>query len=42
MANWLVGLGATREDLAKTQTASDGLKGDRTLPFRKSKNGRFL
>lgn len=42
MTNWLVGLGATREDLAKIQKVSDGLKGDPTLPFRKSKNGRFL
>lgn len=42
MTNWLVGLGASEEDLEKIQKVSDGLEGDPTLPFRKSKNGRFL
>lgn len=42
MTTWLRGLGATEDDLIKIQKVSDGLKGDPTLPFRKSKNGRFL
>lgn len=42
MTSWLIGLGATAEDLKSIQTVSDGLRGDPTLPFRKSTNGRFL
>jgi len=42
MVSWLCGLGATWSDLDTIQTVSDGLRGDPTLPFRKSKNGRFL
>lgn len=34
-------LGATDEDLEKMRTVSDSLRDDPTLPFRKSKNGRF-
>ncbi|KAF2641914.1 hypothetical protein P280DRAFT_468403 [Massarina eburnea CBS 473.64] len=42
MVSWLRGLGATLSDLDAIQTVSNSLKGDPTLPFRKSKNGRFL
>ncbi|KAF7592957.1 hypothetical protein BBP40_012193 [Aspergillus hancockii] len=34
-------LGATDEDLEKMKHVSNGLRDDPTLPFRKSKNGRF-
>ncbi|KAJ6133777.1 hypothetical protein N7523_000099 [Penicillium sp. IBT 18751x] len=34
-------LGATDKDLEKMKTVSDTLRDDPTLPFRKSKNGRF-
>ncbi|KAK2754416.1 hypothetical protein FQN54_007060 [Arachnomyces sp. PD_36] len=34
-------LGATDEDLEKMRSVSDSLHDDPTLPFRKSKNGRF-
>ncbi|KAF6800332.1 hypothetical protein CSOJ01_12218 [Colletotrichum sojae] len=42
MTRCLTGLGATGEDLKSIQTVSDGLRGDPTLPFRKTTNGRFL
>ncbi|KAI9047120.1 hypothetical protein LZ554_009193 [Drepanopeziza brunnea f. sp. 'monogermtubi'] len=42
MTSWLMGLGASAEDLEKIQKVSNKLQGDPTLPFRKSKNGRFL
>jgi hypothetical protein len=35
-------LGATDEDLEKMKGVSNDLRNDPTLPFRKSKNGRFL
>ncbi|MFJ3219971.1 2OG-Fe dioxygenase family protein [Kitasatospora sp. NPDC086801] len=41
MAGLLKGLGATDADLAQLQRVSDDLPDDPTLPFRKSKNGRF-
>ena len=34
-------LGATDEDMEKMRTVSNNLLDDPTLPFRKSKNGRF-
>lgn len=34
-------LGATDEDLAAIQQVSDNLKGDPTLPYRHTRNGRF-
>lgn len=41
MEEILVFFGATKEDLVKIQSVSDNLANDPTLPFRKSKNGRF-
>ncbi|MGW7595195.1 2OG-Fe dioxygenase family protein [Streptomyces rubiginosohelvolus] len=35
------GLGATDDDLKSLTTVSDGLKSDPTLPFRKTRTGRF-
>ncbi|KAL4890626.1 2OG-Fe dioxygenase-domain-containing protein [Aspergillus ambiguus] len=37
----LKALGATNSALEKMKTVSNGLRGDPTLPFRKSRNGRF-
>lgn len=37
----LLGLGAHCQDVAKLAYVSDGLKGDPTLPFRKTRNCRF-
>lgn len=41
MASLLLGLGATRADLDALQRVSDNLYSDPTLPFRRSRNGRF-
>ncbi|MGW1194274.1 2OG-Fe dioxygenase family protein [Streptomyces sp. NPDC002536] len=41
MAGLLKALGATPEDLEKLKRVSDDLREDPTLPFRRSKNGRF-
>lgn len=41
MMRILQGLGATDDDLEKIKLVSDSLPPDPTLPFRKSKNGRF-
>jgi len=38
----LRGLGATSSDLEQIQLVSDKLQSDPTLPFRKSRNGRFF
>ncbi|KFA77668.1 hypothetical protein S40288_10738 [Stachybotrys chartarum IBT 40288] len=37
----VLGLGACPEDLARMETVSDNLYHDPTLPFRRSRNGRF-
>jgi len=37
----LMGLGATRDDLDRLPRVGDNLPDDPTLPFRKSRNGRF-
>ncbi|KAI9777632.1 MAG: hypothetical protein M1839_008686 [Geoglossum umbratile] len=42
MAELCRGLGATEEDFESIRTVSDTLKTDPTLPFRHSKNGRFI
>ena len=34
-------LGATSSDISSAKTVSDTLRNDPTLPFRRSKNGRF-
>lgn len=41
MAQILPSFGATYEDIALLHALGDGLLGDPTLPFRKSRNGRF-
>ncbi|KAK2052504.1 hypothetical protein LY76DRAFT_598560 [Colletotrichum caudatum] len=41
MARLLRQLGARDEDFASLQAVSDGLVGDPTLPYRKTRNGRF-
>ncbi|WKB36007.1 hypothetical protein QS257_01465 [Terrilactibacillus sp. S3-3] len=41
MIELLKNLGATQDDLEKLKLVSDDLPADPTLPFRKSKNGRF-
>ncbi|KAH7025277.1 2OG-Fe dioxygenase-domain-containing protein [Microdochium trichocladiopsis] len=41
MAELLRGLGAVEEDFARLQVVSEHLYADPTLPFRKSRNGRF-
>jgi hypothetical protein len=41
MARIVKELGATEEDLKKLTTVSDGLVSDPTLPFRKTRTGRF-
>ncbi|MCJ1355768.1 MAG: hypothetical protein MMC33_005760 [Icmadophila ericetorum] len=42
MAEICRALGATEEDFESSRTVSDTLKTDPTLPFRRSKNGRFI
>lgn len=42
MENILLSLGATEEDLRLLQESGNELAQDPTLPFRKSRNGRFL
>lgn len=42
MVTLLQGLGASGEDLRKIQEVSDSLEKDPTLPFRRSRNGRFI
>lgn len=42
MIGILLALGADPKDLKYIQSASDTLKSDPTLPFRRSKNGRFM
>lgn len=42
MTGLLLGLGATNDDLMTLQFISKNLPKDPTLPFRKSRNGRFL
>ncbi|KAG9250294.1 2OG-Fe dioxygenase-domain-containing protein [Emericellopsis atlantica] len=41
MIDICLGLGATREDLEALPQTADGLQYDPTLPFRKTRNGRF-
>ncbi len=41
VAQILIGLGATEEDIAALRKVSENLESDPTLPFRKSRNGRF-
>lgn len=41
MVPLVLGLGAKQHDMARLQLVSDNLRGDPTLPFRRTRNGRF-